>query len=43
MEMEKDEILLIVNIQEIKNGFYKYFYNFLALIDFKTNEVLQVI
>ncbi len=38
----KDEILLSVNIQEIKNGFYKYFYNFLALIDFKTNEVLQV-
>lgn len=38
----KDEVLLSVNFQEIKNGFQKFFYNMLALIDFKTKEVLQI-
>ncbi|MBK7372146.1 MAG: PQQ-binding-like beta-propeller repeat protein [Saprospiraceae bacterium] len=38
----RDEVLMSVNIQEIKNDIHKYFYNILALIDFKTNEVLQI-
>ncbi len=38
----KDEVLMSVNIQEIKNGFQKFFYNMLAVIDFKTNEVFQI-
>ena len=38
----RDEVLMSVNIQEVKNGFQKFFYNMLALIDFKSNEVLQV-
>ncbi|MEP7266217.1 MAG: hypothetical protein ABI844_01230 [Saprospiraceae bacterium] len=38
----KDEILFSVNFQEIKNGFQKFFYNMLVLIDFKTNMVSQI-
>jgi hypothetical protein len=38
----KDEVLLSVNFQEIKNGYQKFFYNMLAMIDFKSNEVLQI-
>lgn len=38
----RDEILFSVNFQEIKNGFQKFFYNMLVLIDFKTNEVSQI-
>lgn len=37
-----DEVLMSVNFQEIKNGYQKFFYNMLVLIDFKTNEVLQI-
>ncbi|HNR08813.1 MAG TPA: hypothetical protein PKM27_15950 [Saprospiraceae bacterium] len=37
-----DEVLLSVNFQEIKNLYQKFFYNMLVLIDFKTNEVLQI-
>lgn len=37
-----DEVLMSVNFQEIKNLYQKFFYNMLVLIDFKTNEVLQI-
>jgi outer membrane protein assembly factor BamB len=38
----KDEVVFSVNFQEIKNGFQKFFYNMLVLIDFKTKEVSQI-
>ncbi len=38
----QDEILMSVNFQEIKNGFQKFFYNMLVVIDFKADQVLQI-
>ena len=38
----RDEILMSVNFQEIKNGFQKFFYNMLVIIDFQSLEVLQI-
>ncbi|NRB47898.1 MAG: PQQ-binding-like beta-propeller repeat protein [Saprospiraceae bacterium] len=38
----QDEILMSVNFQEIKNVFQKFFYNMLVIIDFKTEDVLQI-
>lgn len=38
----QDEILMSVNFHELKNGFQKFFYNILVVIDFKTKDVLQL-
>lgn len=38
----REEVLMSVNFQEIKNGYQKFFYNMLVMIDFKTNDVLQI-
>lgn len=38
----QDEVLMSINFQEIKNVFQKFFYNTLVLIDFKTDDVLQI-
>ncbi len=37
----KDEVLMSVNIQEIRDGYLKYFYNMLAVADFKSGQWLQ--
>lgn len=38
----QDEIMMSLNFQEIKNGFQKFFYNMLVVIDFKADQVLQI-
>jgi len=38
----RDEVLMSINFQEIKNVFQKFFYTTLVLIDFKTEDVLQI-
>lgn len=37
-----DEVLMSVNIQEVRNVFQKYFYTMLVLIDFQSGELLQL-
>jgi outer membrane protein assembly factor BamB len=38
----RDEVLLSVNFQEIRQTIYKYFFTMLVLIDFTRNEVVQI-
>ena len=37
----KDEVLLSVNIQEIREGYLKFFYNMLVVADFQTGQWLM--
>ncbi|MEZ5040733.1 MAG: PQQ-binding-like beta-propeller repeat protein [Saprospiraceae bacterium] len=38
----RDEVLMSINFQEIDEIYQKFFYNTIAIVDFKTKEVLQL-